>query len=694
MAQARTTQVSGGGGLRAAWRVLVVWLLTAATLHLMSAILSGFAIEGTGTALFSAALIGLINALVWPLLIRIALPFTVLTLGLGVLLLNGAVVWLVSVVDPDVHVNTLGAGIGVAIGITVVNTLVTSLLAIDDDDFYYRNVIRRQGRRMASPDADSGVSGVYFLEIDGLAHSVIQRALRDGHLPTLARWIREGSHRLVGWETDWSSQTGACQAGLLHGSNDDMPAFRWWEKDRDAPIVTNHPRDAAELERRHSNGRGLLHEDGASRANILSGDAAHTLLTMSTVLDRNRPGRIGQDYFAYFANPYNVTRTIALVIGDVGQELFFAAQQRRRDVRPRIKRTFSYALIRAWGTVIQRDLQVSAVIGDLYAGRPVGYTTFLAYDEVAHHSGVERVDALGVLRRLDRQISRIEAAAADADREYRLVVLADHGQSQGATFLDRYGISLGDLVEGACETADVRAEEAHSDESASYLAASLTEASQADTMAGRRVRASTRRRSVDGEVRIGEDEPPAKSAGEEPPELSVMASGNLGLISFPREPGRLTKERIDALHPRLIPTLREHPGIGFLLVRSESDGPIVLGAEGVRYLGSAQVDGEDPLAPFGPNAADHVRRTDGFAHCPDIVLNSAYWVETDEVAAFEELVGSHGGMGGDQSRPFVLFPSDWRAPDKPVVGAETLHRHMRGWLADLGHEAYRDRATG
>jgi uncharacterized membrane protein YvlD (DUF360 family) len=695
MTSAPAKQASGGGGLRAAWRVFIVLILTAGALHLMSAILAGFAIEGTGTALFSAAMIGLINALVWPLVIRVALPFTVLTLGLGVLVLNGVVVWLVSLIDPDVHVNTLGAGIAVAIGITVVNTLVTSLLAIDDDDFYYRNVIRRQGRRLASSGAHSGIPGVYFLEIDGLAHGVVQRALRDGHLPTLARWIREGSHRLLPWETDWSSQTGACQAGLLHGDNDDMPAFRWWEKDRDAAIVTNHPRDAAELERRHSNGRGLLHEDGASRANILSGDAAHTLLTMSTVLDRSRPGRIGQDYFAYFANPYNVTRTIALVIGDIAQELFFAAQQRRRDVRPRIKRTFSYALVRAWGTVIQRDLQVSAVIGDLYAGRPVGYTTFLAYDEVAHHSGVERVDALGVLRRLDRQIARIEAAAADADRNYHLVVLADHGQSQGTTFLDRYGTSLGDLVKDACETADVLAEDAHSDESASYLGASLTEASQADNMAARRIRASTKGRAVDGEVRL--DEPPRDGDRAEdglPPELSVMASGNLGLISFPREPGRLTRERIDALHPRLIPTLREHPGIGFLLVRSENDGPVALGADGVNYLGSHQVEGDDPLAAFGPNAPDHVRRTDAFPHCPDIVLNSTYWAETDEVAAFEALVGSHGGMGGQQSHPFVLFPSDWRMPTEPVVGAETLHRHMRSWLADLGHDAYRDGATG
>ena len=253
----------------------------------------------------------------------------------------------------------------VAFGLTVVNTAVTSLLAIDDDDFWYRNAVKRRARRLR-PEGDLDVPGVYFLEIDGLAYDVLRRAIRDGNAPNLARWLRDGDHRLL-QETDWSSQTGACQAGLLHGDNDDMPAFRWWEKDRGRAIVTNHPRDAAEIEHRHSNGRGLLHEDGASRANIVSGDAVHTLLTMSTVLDRKRSGRIGEDYFAYFANPYNVTRTIALVIADIVQERRFAAQQRRRDVRPRIHRDRKYALVRAWGTVVQTDLQVEAVIADLYA---------------------------------------------------------------------------------------------------------------------------------------------------------------------------------------------------------------------------------------------------------------------------------------------------------------------------------------
>jgi hypothetical protein len=171
----------------------------------------------------------------------------------------------------------------------------------------------------------------------------------------------------------------------------------------------------------------------------------------------------------------------------------------------------------------------------------------------------------------------------------------------------------------------------------------------------------------------------------------VMASGNLGLISFPRVPGRVTLEQIEQRLPQLVEGLCAHPGIGFLLVRSERDGSVVLGRRGRRLLDGDVVEGEDPLEPFGPHAVDHVRRTDGFAHCPDIVLNSSYWAELDEVAAFEELVGSHGGMGGGQSFPFVLFPRELPWPDADVVGAQEVHRILRGWLTLLGQADYDDR---
>ncbi|HTQ67916.1 MAG TPA: phage holin family protein [Solirubrobacteraceae bacterium] len=678
-------------------RIAVVWILSAITVWVVGELMPGVTLKSFGSAVWLIALIGLLNGLVWPLLLRVALPLTVLTLGFGVLLVNGAVVFLLSELNLGLHVSSFAGALVITIAISLVDTAAMGVLAIDDDGPWYRNVVARNARR-TSPGSELDKPGLLLLEIDGLAHDVLVRALRDGNAPTMARWLREGSHHLTRWETDWSSQTGACQAGLLHGNNEDMPAFRWWEKESGKAIVTNHPRDAAELERRHSDGRGLLFADGASRANILSGDAPHSLLTMSTVLQRERHGRMGQDYFAYFANPYNVTRTFVLVIREIFSERWHASRQRRRDIQPRIPRSRMYAVVRAWATVIQRDLQVASVISDMYGGRPVIYTTFLAYDEVAHHSGIERPDALATLAALDRQIGRLERVAEDAPRRYELVVLADHGQSQGATFLDRYGITLEALVEEQVK-AGTSTVDGNPSEALGYMGASLSEAASGSGAPARIVRRLTSSRSSDGDVRLGggdaagSDVPAAdgasgSGAAQEPPEVVVMASGCLGLISFPREPGRLSLERIGELYPGLLPALCGHPGIGFALVRSDEHGGVVLGAEGTHFLDQQRVEGSDPLQPYGPNAPRHVRRTDGFPHCPDIVLNSTYWREWDEVAAFEELVGSHGGLGGSQSHPFLLHPVTLPLPEAELVGAEAVHRELRRWLVHLGHGEY------
>ena len=674
---------------RLAIRGLVVLALDWAALLLLGALLSGFSVHGPAGALVTALIAAILNALVWPTLSRLALPLSVLTLGGASIALNGALVAVAAAISPGATISGWFAGVVVAVGLTIITTVASSLLAIDDDETWQRNVVRRQARRAGAIASD--VPGVVFLEIDGLAHEVLRRALRDGNAPVLARWLREGTHRLERWETDWSSQTGACQAGLLHGSNEDMPAFRWWEKDRGRAIVTNHPRDAQELERRHSDGRGLLHEDGASRANILSGDAAHSMLTMSTVLVRGR-GRLGRDYAAYFARPYAVVRTGALAFADYVRERRAQARQVRDDVQPRIPRPRMYALVRAWATVIQRDLQVSAIVGDMMAGRPVVYSTFLAYDEVAHHSGIERHDTLAVLRQVDREIARVQMAIPDAPRPYELVVLSDHGQSQGATFADRWGVTLEDLVRAACEAGSFQAHAGGEDEALAYLGAGLTEFARDDTAAGRAVASATRERRAGGAVTLGPEARAEIESGDDLPEIVVMASGCLGLVSFPREPGRVTLERLSELHPRLVPALREHPGIGFVVVRSQQRGAVALGADGVHYLNEGLVEGEDPLAPFGPNAAAHVRRTDGFPHCPDVLVNASFSPDTEEVSAFEELVGSHGGMGGSQSFPFVLFPSALPYPEHEVVGAEHLHRVLRRWLVELGHAAYRDEA--
>jgi hypothetical protein len=166
----------------------------------------------------------------------------------------------------------------------------------------------------------------------------------------------------------------------------------------------------------------------------------------------------------------------------------------------------------------------------------------------------------------------------------------------------------------------------------------------------------------------------------------VLASGNLGLVSFPDVPHRMSKEEIDRRHPALLTTLANHPGIGFLLVRSEAHGGVVLAAHGVEVPVDELSDAHPgPLADFGPGAADAVRRTHSFPHTADIMVNSWYDPADGEVLAFEEQIGSHGGLGGAQGRPFLLSPLELSPPVEDgaeLVGAEQVHRVLARWLRE------------
>ena len=686
-------------------RVVVVWLVTAVVVVLLGWLLPGLVVTSAGTALGAVALLGLINALVWPVFAYFALPLAVLTLGAAAIVLNGAAVAFVAYLIPGVEVRDLWTAIGVALVLTLVSTGLTTLLTLDDEDVYYRRVIRRAARRVR-PEGASDVPGVLFVQIDGLGMAVLRRALRDGNAPALARWLTSGSHRLHGWETGWSSQTGASQCGILHGSTFDIPAFRWLEKESGARLVCNHPRSAAEIERRHSDGQGLLHADGAGRGNLYTGDAEQSILTMS-VAARKR-GRVGQGYYAYFAVPYNAMRTLAGFAAEVVRELAQASRQRRNDVRPRVRRGGLYPFLRAFATVISRDVTTQTLIGDLYLGRSVIYADFVGYDEVAHHSGPERYDALDTLRRLDRDIGRLERAAANAPRPYRFVVLSDHGQSQGATFEDRYGCSLGELVRAAMHAgrvSEIGAARVAGEESWGYASAAAADVTSEDGRVGRALQRALRDRREAGQQRAvlteGGAPAPAPARREQetalaagPGEAVVLASGNLGLIYLTEQAERMSLEMIGKRYPDLVPALVGHPGVGFVLVRSDELGPVVIGSDGLHALQAQIVRGADPLQPFGASARWQVLQTDSYPHCADIMVNSMWDPQTEEVAAFEHLVGSHGGLGGEQTHPFLLYPSDLPAPADPIRGADELHKLLRSWLAYLGHDAFADQSPG
>src|SRR5580765_2712743 len=619
--------------------LILAWILSAAALLAAAWIVPGAHVNNFWGALAATAVIAVLNALLPPIVAALRLPL-MLVLGLVLVLILDALMLLAAdrVTGGDLSIDSFWSALGVALVAAGVGVVLDVVFGTNDDDTYTYRVIQRIARRSGEVTR-TDAPGVVFLEIDGLALPVLQRAMRDGNAPNMARWLQDGSHQFAEWETDLSSQTGASQAGILLGSNENIPAFRWVVKESGKLIACSGPADCAEIERTHSTGRGLLADGGASRGNLLSGDADHVILTVSR-MEAEKKANPG--YRAFFANGFNVVRTLVLFFWEVMLELSASSRAKRRDVRPRGHRGGIYPLLRAAMCVFVRDLIVYGVLTDMMKGRPAVYATFSSSDEVAHRSGLERADTLEALRKLDQQFGRIDRARAYAARPYEIVVLSDHGQTQGATFKQRNGYGLDELVERSLSSGEV-AEMAGGDEQNAMVGHALSEATGT----------KTKRPKNDVSDR----------------EVVVLGSGNLGLVYLMSERRRLTLEEIEAAHPELLTALREHPHVGWLLVRSDRDGAVALGARGTRYLSDGRVVGEDPLASFPPNAARHLLRTDGFEHVADIMVGSFYDAMLDEGCAFEELISFHGGMGGAQTRPFLLSPVGLPLPDEPILGA-------------------------
>ncbi|WP_457208551.1 alkaline phosphatase family protein, partial [Nocardioides sp. P5_C9_2] len=524
------------------------WVTGSVALVVATWVLPG--LEATSYAdLFAvAAVVSLFGLLARPVLASVAAAIGWLAVAAVAVAGQAVVMLLVLRVVDSVHATSFWTLVAATWIASLVSTVLTWLVSAGTDESFTTALLRYGGRGQTV--ADPEVDGVVFVQLDGLPYPVARWALQSGTMPTLRRWLDDGSHELREWTVQTPCTTPASQQGILQGTIDGVPAFRWYDRELGRVLVANRPADAAVIEARATSGVGLLADRGVSVSNLFSGDAERSMMTMSQV-GLTRGSRDTRRTVARFVlRPDGFARSFFRTVAEVVRERFQARQQRRRDVVPRVVRPWTFALLRAITNGVLRDLNTAVVAQEMLRGTRSVYVDYVDYDEVAHHAGCNRIESLRVLQALDEVLRHLEIVARAAPRRYHFVVLSDHGQSQGPPFAER-GHSLAELC-ATLTSADVAAMDANV-ESWGPVEALLEDLSGSPGTQPA-ARATAHRAAARGRVGEGDD-------------LVVLGSGNLGLI-YVREPKRLLLEDIDERWPALVPGLAADPGVGFVSVLS------------------------------------------------------------------------------------------------------------------------------
>jgi hypothetical protein len=526
-----------------------------------------------------------------------------------------------------------------------------------------------------------------MLQMDALAYVELRRAIELGYCPTMSKMVREEGYTMRRWFCGLPSATPYCQAGIFHGENDGIPAFRFYDKALRRVITCNAPEGVQYIrDRIHSPGALA---GGSSYVNLLDGDARTVAFTVATRQRTSVYQRLGGTRMALLMllHPIRLARILVQAVLEwLREEWERAAGELAR------KRTHSEGLfpfLRIASNVVIRELQTMAILLDIYLGVPVIYSTFMQYDELAHHFGPSSWQALRDLRRTDARVREIKRMIEHhSGRPYDLVILSDHGMTPSSSYRVQFGETLGSTVQRVLEGDAIRVGDAPPSLHESFADTSeyadmgpqVVEAvAQITPRSKRRSRRMLRRMRdwLRREYGIRELLLPEKYRVQQRHDVVVTYSSCLALVYFASEPGRLELAEIVSERRRayLYSTMLGHPGVGLI---ATLNGPAVHleSARGRALLLDGVIDvlsGENPLTAYGtePYLLRAVERLVRQPNAGDLVIFGAY--DGYEIVSFDDQIGAHGAAGGNQVYPFIVGPSSLGLEDALLEDARDIH---------------------
>jgi type I phosphodiesterase/nucleotide pyrophosphatase len=535
--------------------------------------------------------------------------------------------------------------------------------------------------------SEDGRRGLVALQIDALAYVDLRRAIELGYCPTISEMVREEGYTLRRWFCGLPSATPYCQAGIFHGENEGIPAFRFYDKVERRVITCNAPSGVQYIRDRIAAPGALA--GGSSYVNLLDGDAETVAFTVATREKMSVFQRLGGWRMALLIalHPIRVARMgLQAVLEWLREEYERTVGELAR------RRTHSegiFPLVRILSNVVVRELQTMAILLDVYLGVPVIYSTFMQYDELGHHFGPSSFQALRDLRRTDARIREIRRMISSVGgRSYDLVLLSDHGMTPSSSYRVLYGETLGqtvarilasDAATRGQEPLSSQASYADTSEYADMSAQLFETAAHATPQEHQRTRRLLLRARdwVRSRYGIRELILPEKYRIEDAHDVVVTYSSCLALVYFADDPRPLSLPDItsDARRGHLYSQLLAHPGVGLLGTRLD-DAVHVESTSGRARIAGGRVDvleGRNPLDRYESTEAI-VRAVEHLIRQPnagDIVIFGAY--DGYEIVSFDDQIGAHGAAGGNQVHPFLIGPPHLRLDQARIEDARDLH---------------------
>ncbi len=650
------------------FRLLVVWFIDTLSLFLTAAIIAGISITSVTTdsgevtafmvAAAAALVLGVVNLLIRPIILMLSVPLGFIFVFIVGFFVNAITLMITGHLIQGFTVHGFLPAVLGGLIIGFINTIITTVISVDDTDSFYQGVVERLAARTKYDVGENPEPGLLMMEIDGLSYWHLKHAIEKGMLPTFKKLMEQNGYELSHVDCGLPSQTSACQAGIMFGDNYDIPAFRWYDKDEQKLYVSS--KDAPEINARYAHGQGLM-RDGASINNMMNGDAHLSLLTLADLQSGSEEERKkrAEDIYLLMLNPYFLTRVIVLFLWDALVEVWQYTKDVIHHVEPRLNRLHGgYPFIRAATTVFMRDISGYLTTLEVIRGAPSIYVTWPGYDEVAHHSGPWSKYAFSVLQHYDEVIaSMLDIIERKAPRPYNLVILSDHGQSYGATFKQRYGMDLKTYIESLIPSHIKVSASMGGDEGSISVSAMSAEL---ENVHKHGQGGAVGKKVVGGAKNFLSDKSDALSAGDLlalDANITVCGSGNIAQVYFDLANRKLTLDELNAVYPGMVDEMVKHEGIGLVVGYNAEGQPVAMGKSGSRNLHTGEVIGEDPMTMFGdPDLrASQVRRIADFPHAGDLIVNSTVFPD-GTVAAMEELIGNHGGIGGEQTDAFIFHP--------------------------------------